>query len=277
MTNIQNFVAGRSPAELYETYLVPGFFRPFAEQLADNAAPGQHCLDVACGTGVVSRALAERHANDLAVKAIDVAPPMINVAKTRSASPVIEYFLGSADALPFNDELFDAAFCQQGIQFFPDKQKAFEEIRRTLKRGGWLFASIWPPADQANPVFLSFEKAVGQHLGEELLPLGPFSFGEETRLRELAEDAGFSVKTLEKRTLPTVLPSVRELVLFDVLFLGRPGADGALQPVIAADDPASDDIVENMITDMTAELTDYIGADGRLVSSASTYFLAARK
>lgn len=277
MTKIEDFMAGRTPAQLYETYLVPGFFTPFAEQMAEPVSPGLHCLDIACGTGVVSRTLAAIHDDDIAVRAVDIAPPMIDEAERRTKSPAVRYHLGAADALPFADGAFDVALCQQGVQFFPDKQKAFEEARRVLKPKGLFLASVWPPAEEANPVFHSFEKAVARRLGEDLSPLGPFSFGGEERLRTLAQEAGFAIETLERRTLPTVLPSIRELVLFDVLFLGRPGPDGSLQPVLAPDDPAGDAVIERIIADMTSELTDYMGSDGRLISPATTCFLIARK
>ncbi|WDI31662.1 class I SAM-dependent methyltransferase [Hyphococcus flavus] len=277
MTKIEDFIAGRSPAEMYETYLVPGFFKPFAEQMIENAVAGSKYIDVACGTGIVSRTLAAKLDDNVSIDALDMAPPMIDVAKQQTVSSVVKYHLTPADALPFDDALFDGAFCQQGIQFFPAKEKAFEEIFRVLKPGGRFYAAIWLPAKEANVVFASFEKAIGRHLGEDLLPLGPFSFGNLERLRRLATDGGFNIETLESRTLLTVLPSIRDLVLFDVLFLGRPGADGSLQPVIRPNDPAGDEIVEQMIAEMTEDLEPYIGDDGRLYTDATTYFLAANK
>lgn len=276
MTKIEDFIAGRTPAELYETYLTPGFFAPWAEEMAELASPGQCCLDVACGTGAVSRALAARH-NDISIKAVDVAQPMLDEARKQTQEAAIDYHLGSADALPYDDDMFDMGFCQQGLQFFPDKERAFGEIFRVLKPGGRLAVSVWRPVEEASPVFESFAKAVGRHLGKDLLPLGPFSFGGEERLMALAESAGFEIETLEQRTLPSVLPPVADLVLFDVLFLGRPAEDGSLQPVLAPDDPAGDAIVDRMIDDMSEDLKSFIGADGNLHAPASTHFMIARK
>ncbi|WP_425409387.1 methyltransferase domain-containing protein [Hyphococcus sp.] len=277
MTKIQTFLAGRTPAQLYEEYLVPGFFKPWAERLAEHAQAGHKCLDLACGTGIVSRALAERFGDNISVQAIDVAPPMIEEAGKRTSSNAIEFQLGSAVNLPFDNGCFDDAFCQQGVQFFPEKEKAFAEVHRVLKPGGKFFVSVWPSAEEANPVFKSFEKAVERHLGADLVPLGPFSFGGEDRLRALAEESGFKVRTLEKQTLNSVLPSIRRLVLFDVLFLGRPDSDGALQPVLAPDDPAGDQIVEAMIADIQHDLTAFIGEDEKLYSPATAMFLIAEK
>jgi ubiquinone/menaquinone biosynthesis C-methylase UbiE len=276
MTKIEDFVAGRTSAELYETYLTPGFFAPWAEEMAELAAPGQNCLDLACGTGAVSRGLAAKH-NNMNIKAVDVAPLMLDEARKQTRSDAVEYHLGSADALPFDNDTFDMAFCQQGLQFFPDKEKAFDEVQRVLKPGGRFAVTIWRPVEEASPVFESFAKAVGRHLGEDLLPLGPFSFGSEERLRRLTEDAGFKIETLEQRTLPSVLPPVEALVLFDVLFLGRPAEDGSLQPVLAPDDPAGDAVVDKIINDMEEDLKSYIGADGNLHGPASTHFMIARK
>ncbi len=276
MTKMQDFIAGRTPPELYETYLAPGFFAPFAKELAKLAKPGDKCLDVACGTGIVSRTLAEKYGRSITINAIDIAPPMIEEAKKHSAPYAIDYQIASAGDLPFDEETFDVIFCQQGLQFFPDKEKAMAEIRRVLKPGGRAAISAWLPAEDASPVFDAFQKAVARHLGADLLPLGPFSFGKADRMKGLAKGAGFGVEKLNTVTLPATLPPIEEFVLFDVLFLGRPGPDGSLQPVLTADDPDGDRLVDLMVADMTKELQDFVGPDGKLHAPASTHFLLAR-
>ncbi|WP_375207076.1 class I SAM-dependent methyltransferase [Hyphococcus sp.] len=277
MTKMQDFIAGRTPPELYEAYLTPGFFTPFAEEMAALAKPGDRCLDLACGTGAVSRKLAERFGERITINAVDIAPPMLEVAKKQSSACSIDYQIAAADDLPFTDDSFDILFCQQGFQFFPDKEKAMAEIRRVLKPGGRAAISVWRPAEEASPVFAAFEKAVGRHLGNDLLPLGPFAFGKAGRLKTLAKGARLKIDALETLTLPTTLPAIEDFVLFDVLFLGRPAADGALQPVLEPEDPDGDRLIALMVEDMTQALQEFVGADGRLHAPSSTHYLLARK
>lgn len=277
MTKIEDFVAGRSPPELYETYLRPGLFQPWADELAALASPGQKCLDIACGTGVVARSLTARWSNEISIAAIDIAAPMIVEAKKRTPAGAVDYRVAAADALPFEDSLFDIAFCQQGLQFIPDKEKALSEAARCLKKGGRLAISVWAPVEDGAPVFDAFSRSIANRLGEDLAPIGPFSFGGKDRLDALAKGAGFTIETLETRTKEACLPSIEDLVLFDVLFLGRPTDDGEMQPVLAPEDPASDRMVTKIIEDMTEALGEYIQPDGRLRAPISAHFLLAQK
>jgi len=102
-------------------------------------------LDVACGTGVVTRAAAERVASGGRVAGIDLNPGMIAVARSLppTAGAAIEWHEASALALPFADSGFDVVLCQQGLQFFPDKALALREMRRVLRPGGRLALSVW--------------------------------------------------------------------------------------------------------------------------------------
>ena len=108
----------------------------WAADLVDRAAlqPGERVLDVACGTGVVARVAAERVGSTGRVAALDVNSGMLAVARSLPAvtGAPVEWHEGSALALPFPDAAFDVAFCQLGLQFFPDRPKALREIRRVL-------------------------------------------------------------------------------------------------------------------------------------------------
>lgn len=276
MSKISDFIAGRTPPELYETYLTPGLFAPWAEDFAAFAEPGGRYLDIACGTGAVSRAIAGRLEDNVSIKAVDVAPLMIEAARRYTRTPAVEFELASADALPFDDASFDGAFCQQGLQFFPDKEKAFQEARRVIKPGGFFAASVWLPVEESSPVFRAFADSIARHLGEDLLPLGPFSFGDAERLRARAEEAGFKIDSLERRTKQAALPGIEDLVLFDFLFLGRPGPEGALQPIFKPDDPAGDAVVDKIVADMTVRLGEYVNADGTLSAPMTAAVQIAR-
>lgn len=275
MTRIEDFVASRTPPELYEAFLVPGFFKPWANKMVDLVTPGAHCLDLACGTGIISRTIAAQ-SPDAKIDAVDVAPLMLDAARKLAGSASVSFHQASADHLPFEDAVFDTAYCQQGLQFFPDRPAALQEIRRVLKPQGVFAAAVWRPVAEASPVFHAFEQVVAKHLGEDLTPLGPFAFGGQDKLRDLVTDAGFTIERLEALTLPTVLPSIEVLVLFDLLFLGCPGADGSMQPVLAPNDPKGDAIIAKMIGDLEGMLGEYVGDDGNLHAPTSTHFLVAK-
>ena len=136
--------AGRSPAEVYDECFVPALFRPWGPVLCDAAhlVPGQHVLDVACGTGALTAAAADRvasrdSASDAArgaVLGLDANPEMLAVARRKR--PDVEWHEGRAESLPFADASFDAVLSQFGLMFFDDRVAALREMHRVLKPGG---------------------------------------------------------------------------------------------------------------------------------------------
>ncbi|HLU68463.1 MAG TPA: methyltransferase domain-containing protein, partial [Kofleriaceae bacterium] len=118
--------AGSGP-ENYQRYFVPAIGAPLAAALVDAAGPrpGERVLDVACGTGVVARLVAERVGSSGAVTGLDCNPGMLAVARSLPASGArIEWREGSAEALPLSDGSFDLVTCQMGLQFFSDRALA---------------------------------------------------------------------------------------------------------------------------------------------------------
>ena len=136
--------AGSIP-QLYERYLVPLIFEPYAADLAERvrALAPQRVLEIAAGTGVVTRRLAAVLAPETALVATDLNPPMLEHARSLGTARPVEWRQADAMALPFADEAFDAVVCQFGVMFFPDKAHAFAEARRVLRRGGTLLFNVW--------------------------------------------------------------------------------------------------------------------------------------
>ena len=134
-----------SVPEFYERYLVPLIFGPYAEDLTrrvrDSAA--QSVLEVACGTGVVTRALAAGLHPDVAIFASDLNQPMVDHAARMGTAREVSWRQADVGDLPFEDGSFDAVVCQFGVMFFPDRPKAFAEIRRVLRPGGTFVFNTW--------------------------------------------------------------------------------------------------------------------------------------
>jgi SAM-dependent methyltransferase len=136
--------AGSIP-KLYEEYLVPLIFQPYAEDMARRLAsrPLSRVLEIAAGTGVVTRRLASVLPPSVAIVATDLNGPMLDHAAAIGTSRPVEWRLADAMRLPFADASFDAAICQFAAMFFPGKAQAFAEARRVLKPGGLLLFSVW--------------------------------------------------------------------------------------------------------------------------------------
>ena len=136
--------AGSIP-EFYDRYLVPLIFEPYAADLAARLAaqPPARILEIAAGSGVVTRAMAAALPDTTHIVATDLNQAMIDHAAKVGTKRPVEWGRADAMQLPFEDQSFDAVICQFGAMFFPDKAAAFAEARRVLKPGGrWLF-NVW--------------------------------------------------------------------------------------------------------------------------------------
>ena len=145
ITSATDKVFSGSIPKLYETYLVPLIFTPYAADLTTRLASKSvtRVLELAAGTGVVTRALAAALPEDVSIVATDLNQPMLDQAAAVGTRRAVEWQQADAMQLPFPDETFDAVVCQFGVMFFPDKSKAFSEARRVLKPGGVFIFNVW--------------------------------------------------------------------------------------------------------------------------------------
>jgi SAM-dependent methyltransferase len=163
--------AGSIP-QLYEEFLVPLIFEPYAVDIAARVAlrrPGR-VLEVAAGTGVVTRQLARTLPGDISIVATDLNQPMLDHAASVGTSRAVEWRQADAMALPFSDATFDVVVCQFGVMFFPDKARAFAEARRVLRAGGAFLFNAWDRIDRNE-----FADVVTRSL-EPLFPADPPRF-----------------------------------------------------------------------------------------------------
>ena len=131
--------------KLYESHLVPLIFESYAADLANRLASRHptRVLEIAAGTGVVTRALASALPEHVAIVATDLNQPMLDLASSIGTARPVEWRQADAMQLPFPDATFDAVVCQFGAMFFPDKPKAFSEARRVLRSGGVFIFNVW--------------------------------------------------------------------------------------------------------------------------------------
>jgi SAM-dependent methyltransferase len=141
--------AGSIP-KLYETHLVPLIFEPYAADLAQRLAPRllARVLEIAAGTGVVTRKLASVLADSVSIVATDLNQPMLDQAAAIGTSRPVEWRQADAMQLPFPDGSVDAVVCQFGVMFFPEKPKAYAEARRVLRPGGVFAFNAWDQIEE---------------------------------------------------------------------------------------------------------------------------------
>ena len=216
-----------NPAEVYESFLVPHLFTPWARDLVARAGLkiGERVLDVACGTGIVVREVLPVVGPNGRVAGVDYNPAMLAVARTRIPGEApVEWYEASAEVLPFSDAAFDLVLCQQGLQFFPDKPGAIQEFRRVLTPGGRAALSVWQTLEH-NPVHEAINEAVVRHLGTTALAAA-FS-GNAPELEALLSGNGFEDVAIEPLTMTLRFPSADRFVRLSVL------AGAAVLPVFA--------------------------------------------
>jgi ubiquinone/menaquinone biosynthesis C-methylase UbiE len=145
MSAIDKQFTGSIP-EIYDRYLVPLIFEPYARDIATRlaAAEPRDVLETAAGTGVLTRAIAARMASGMRLVATDLNQPMLDMAAARQpAGCQVAWRQADALALPFDDQQFDAVACQFGVMFFPDKIEGYREARRVLKPAGRFIFTVW--------------------------------------------------------------------------------------------------------------------------------------
>ena len=187
--------AGSIP-KLYESHLVPLIFEPYAVDLAKRlkARTLSRVLEIAAGTGVVTRAMANALPDDTEIVATDLNQPMLDQAAAVGTARPVLWRQADAMALPFADGAFDVVVCQFGVMFFPDKAKAFAEARRTLRSGGFFLFNVWDRIEEnefAATVTTALESVFPSD-PPRFLARTPHGYNERPRIESDLASAGFS-------------------------------------------------------------------------------------
>jgi ubiquinone/menaquinone biosynthesis C-methylase UbiE len=207
MAETDKLFAGSIP-EIYDRFLVPLIFEPYARDLAERLAKlkPRDVLEIAAGTGVLTRAIASRLDALARIVATDLNQPMLDHAALKQAGDRrIAWRQADALVLPFEDQRFDVVACQFGVMFFPDRVQGYKEARRVLRPGGHFFFNVWDRLSENE-----FAHVVTEALAT-LFPQDPPRFMARTphghhdvaKIREELTAAGFasiSIETLEERS-----------------------------------------------------------------------------
>ena len=192
--SVETFQLSVEAAEAYEARFVPALFAEWAPRLVEAAGivGGQAVLDVACGTGVVARAAADRLGGRGRVVGLDVNQGMLAVAGR--LRPDLEWRQGDAADLPFEDGSFDVVLCQSALMFFPDRAGALREMARVATAGGTVAVQVWDRLE-AQPGYGAMYRALSEQLGERAGELGGayWALGDLELVGSLFEAAGLRV------------------------------------------------------------------------------------
>lgn len=212
MTEIPSEAAVRNPAEIYDERFVPALFEPWARRIADwTVAPGQRVLDVACGTGALTCAAADRAGAGGSVVGLDPNPDMLAVARRKRGD--IAWRAGAAESLPFDDAEFDAVVSQFGMMFFDDKARALGEMMRVLKPGGRLAVAVCDAVERS-PGYAALAALLERLFGSAVADAfrAPFALGDPALLRTLCEQAGIRRAEVSRHDGTVGFASIADMV-----------------------------------------------------------------
>jgi ubiquinone/menaquinone biosynthesis C-methylase UbiE len=196
---------GGTIPEYYDGCLGPAWFGAFAADLVQRLPDGGagDVLEIACGTGLVTRRLRDRIDGARRLVASDVSPAMLEYARKELGDrPGIEWRQADAGRLPFGAGEFGAAVCAFGLMFVPDKRAAFREARRVLKGCGTFLFNVWDRIEDNPAATINAEVIEGLFPGDaEVRFRTPYEMHDPESLRGLLHEAGFGEERIEKKRI----------------------------------------------------------------------------
>jgi ubiquinone/menaquinone biosynthesis C-methylase UbiE len=198
--------------------MVPLIFEPYAADLASRVAMlrPSSVLEIAAGTGVVTRHLANVLEPDVRIVATDLNQAMIDRAISVGTSRNVEWNQADAMQLPFPDKTFDVVVCQFGAMFFPEKPKAFSEAKRVLRSGGTFVFNVWDAIEQ-NQFAEAVTFALLQMFPEDpprFMTRTPHGYSDTETIAQHLADGGFSRRpafttvTAKSRAASPTIPAI---------------------------------------------------------------------
>jgi len=197
----------------YDEFFGPLYFEPYAVEVARRIDPAgvSTALEIAAGTGRVTRHLRQLIQPSAKLIASDVDDDMLAVAKRKLGHLDIDWQHIDARELPFDDNSIDLVVCCFGYMFVPDKAKAFAEVYRVLKPQGQFIFTTWDRLENNGASYIS--RSIAEKYFEGPLPASynaATSMSDESVIRPLLQHAGFAKSTIEKVGLSGVCTSAKE-------------------------------------------------------------------
>ncbi len=243
---------------------------------AADLAPGEHVLDVGCGTGPTTRAAALAVRPGGTVTGLDLAPELVEEAARRVREPEVRWLAGDATSVELPAEHFDAVISRFGVMFFADPRAAFAHLAAATRGGGRLAVAVWPARDEVEQFALPYAAAqralaeAGIEVDEPPPDRGPFSLGSEQEALTLLAGAGWSDAEVrvEEPLLPVAAPGA------DLGAVARGMLDVGGAGVLLEDAP--DAVVAAAGRDLEAQLSERADADGVHLGGRVHLLLAVR-
>ncbi len=210
MAEESGFQIEGTAAEHYEAQVVR-FMGPLVQRLVDAVvSSGDAVLDVACGTGFASRSAAAVVGVAGRVVGVDINPGMLAMARSVPDPSTLEIAWREASALelPFADGEFDTVICSQGVQFFPQPDAGLAEMRRVVRAGGTVAATVWGPRPEI-PYLQAQAEMLVRFCGTDPAAL-EVPFREEDQIAGWFASAGFEEVSVDLIEVVVSLPPVRE-------------------------------------------------------------------
>ena len=202
----------------YEEAVVPALIREWAPRVvaAARLRPGDRVLDVACGTGVLSREVAEAVGPSGSVAGLDLDRGMLAIAARTPSG--ISWHCGVAERLPFADASFDAVVSQFGLMFFEDRTRAVREMWRVLRPDGRRAVAVWASLEET-PAYAAEVELVERIAGPAAAAVlrSPFALGDRRQLERALADAGIALSSLATHPGTGSFPSIRAMLETDLI------------------------------------------------------------
>lgn len=253
--------------DAYETQKVKSIFGPLARATLSKVQIADHdqVLDVACGTGIMARAIREIFGPAVPISGVDLNGMMIAKARTLTEDLPghFDWYVSDATNIPAPSSAFSYVFCQQGLQYFADDLAALAEMRRVLTDDGTLVLTVWAPA---NKYFLAQSAAMSKYVSAEAgeKALVPFAYSGERRIPDILTQLGFKNVTIGTVSIDRIILDAEHGIGEDIL--GSP-----LGPMVNARGPA---IMEEIIQYILSECSGCMQGADLVVPQHSTLIMA---
>lgn len=250
-------------AKIYEEFYIPGLFAEWAPRVIDAArlVVGQQVLDIACGTGVLAQAVANRVGPSGSTVGIDINEGMLNIA--REKGPAIEWRNAPAENLPFNDLSFDSVVSQFGLMYFEDQRLALTEMMRVLKPGGTLAIAVWDKLENC-PGYGIEEQLFIRVLGDEFADESPYSLGDTQKLKHLFASSGIADAQIQTHTGTARFASIDEWIYTDV-------NGWTIEDAVEGDD------YDRLLREAKKDLAQFVTPEGTVAFATPAHIVTASK